>query len=264
MEPTPEEEQRLPFLVAIKRILVAIKRRHTCFLFVAMIVIILQVVSQTRLLSNMLKTSMNDQLFRSFLQPQPATSAPTNSVFMISIADESFQKRYSVLFRAMSTYASKYGYKWQVLGKSETDSECEEKHSRYFFRKHCIVAHWMEKATKPGDRILVFDADVVPYRIDTSLDYWLNKTLEDDLVFYDRTWNSEVMAGNYLIKNTEQSRNFLMDWAAFENETPPGFSSADNGAIHLHLLRVLGHHTTEKCGKMYSNLTAPVTNLGEW
>lgn len=195
--------------------------------------------------------------------PHGALAAANSSdVYMISIADGSFRRRYGPLFDAMSAYATSHGYEWRVLGENETHSECgEERYPTFFFRKHCIVSKWMEGETRPGDRVMVFDADVVPYRARHSLDYWLKWTLDDDLVFYDRTWNSEVMAGNYLVKNTEAGRNFLLGWAEFEHESPPGFSSADNGAIHLHLLRALGRPTAEKCGRMYSNLTALVTNM---
>lgn len=192
-----------------------------------------------------------------------ATTSTSTSTYMIAIADKSFQQRYDPIFNKMSTYASKYGYEWRVIGDTGTEPECEERFQVYFFRKHCIVAKWMQRETKPGDRVLVFDADVVPYRTHTALEHWLHLSSEDDLVFYDRTWNDEVMAGNYLVKNTKQGQNFLMGWAAWEDEAPSGFSSADNGAIHIHLLQVLGLHTFDKCRKKYKNLTALVTDLGE-
>jgi hypothetical protein len=46
-----------------------------------------------------------------------------------------------------------------------------------------------------------------------------------------------------------------------EFEKPPGFSSADNGAVHLHLLRVLGLTGAKECADQYHNLTALVDNL---
>jgi hypothetical protein len=57
-----------------------------------------------------------------------------------------------------------------------------------------------------------------------------------------------------------------MRWADYEKEMPPGFSSADNGAIHLHLVRTLGMEPLEggACAQLYYNLTALVTNLGEY
>lgn len=121
----------------------------------------------------------------------------------------------------------------------------------------------MKKETKFGDRVFVFDADVAPYRTHVSLNHWLE--FEEDLIFYDRTWNTEIMAGNYMAKNTNASQNFLMRWANYEFQAPSGFSSADNGAIHLHLVRALGLEPFQNgtCAQLYDNLTALVTDLGE-
>ena len=54
-----------------------------------------------------------------------------------------------------------------------------------------------------------------------------------------------------------------MRWADYEAERPPGFSSADNRAIHLHLVRTLGleHLKSGACAQLCYNLTAPITNL---
>ena len=45
---------------------------------------------------------------------------------------------------------------------------------------------------------------------------------------------------------------------------PSGFSSSDNGAIHLHLLHELGIVGHKRCGKLYHNLNANVMNLGPY
>ncbi len=49
------------------------------------------------------------------------------------------------------------------------------------------------------------------------------------------------MSGNYLARNTDATRRFLLEWSAIEREVPPEpyFFSSDNGAIHLQFLRTL-------------------------
>ena len=44
------------------------------------------------------------------------------------------------------------------------------------------------------------------------------------------------------------------------------FSSSDNGAIHLHILRKMGYEEKESgyCGQLYRGLTANVTNLTQY
>ena len=183
-------------------------------------------------------------------------------VYMLAVADESFQRSYASLFGNMARYASTHGYTWLVLN---SDPVCEDSFGEFFFRKHCTVAKWMELYAEMGDRIFVFDADVAPYRTQDSLEHWLRFT--EDVILYERTWNQEIMAGNYCVRNTKATRKFLMEWAAYEQYRPPGFSSADNGAIHLHLLRSLGFEEAETngaCEMMYNNLTEPVTNLNPY
>ena len=192
------------------------------------------------------------------------STSDLNQIYIISVADEFFRERYAPIFKAMSLYASQHGYKWLILGDTGSEPFCEEKYADFFFRKHCIVSNWMQRHTMTGDRIFVFDSDVVPYRTSVPLTHWLKN--EEDLIFYDRAMNTEVMAGNYAVRNTDATRDFLMRWADYEAEIPPGFSSADNGAIHLHLVRTLGFEPLKisACAQMYYNLTSDVTNLGPY
>eukprot|EP01084_Bolivina_argentea_P015224 28470_1 len=84
------------------------------------------------------------------------------------------------------------------------------------------------------------------------LDKWIS---EADIIFYQRSWNFEIMVGNYMIKNTPFSRKFLELLSDFEFRAPPNaFSSSDNGAIHQLLLEVLGLQNADKCNNIYSNL----------
>jgi len=66
------------------------------------------------------------------------------------------------------------------------------------------------------------------------------------------------------VRNTAEAQKFLMNWAGWESKRPPGFSSADNGALHIHLLEVLGLESFRTCTKLYTNLTALVTNLNPY
>ena len=199
-------------------------------------------------------------------------NVPTPGVYLVAVADKSFQKRYAPMFQAMDTYANRYGYNWTIIGKQEAQEDEEvdasarydcSKYQVYFFKKHCMVAQWTLRNTNSGDSVFVFDSDVAPYRTQTPLDFWMDLFVENDVVFYDRSWNPELMAGNYMVRNNAQALDFLVGWADWEFEIPPGFSSADNGAIHVHLLRVLGFDPHQVCYRQYKNLTALVTDMGE-
>ena len=203
-----------------------------------------------------------------------ATPAPPQQqIHMVVVADPQFASRYKPIFDKMDAYAVRHNYTWTVLGNAYfeeqggTPTECLF-HKNFFFLKHCMVAAWMEwQRIPPTDAVFVFDADVIPYRIHAGLEHWADNHKES-VALYVRAWSEEIAAGNYLVRNTVAGRDFLRGWAKYEFLMPPGFSSADNGALHIHLLRYLGVEgmlptstRANKCGSMYSNLNAPVTNL---
>jgi hypothetical protein len=126
----------------------------------------------------------------------------------------------------------------------------------------------MERQNIPStDTVFVFDSDVVPYRVHEPLDHWTDFE-EDVITLYTRTWSNEIAAGNYAVRNTVAGREFLRTWAGYEYQQPPGFSSADNGALHVHLLRFLNleskYKPPGKCGERYRNLDEGVTNLTKY
>ncbi|CAE7464049.1 unnamed protein product [Symbiodinium pilosum] len=69
------------------------------------------------------------------------------------------------------------------------------------------------------------------------------------------------MAGNYVAKNVPWVREFLRRWAYLRSHKPPGFSSADNGALHVMLVNILELQGAEQVNELYGNLTATVDNL---
>jgi hypothetical protein len=107
----------------------------------------------------------------------------------------------------------------------------------FFFAKHCAVREWL--ARQPSNYVAaVLDTDIGVIAADASLAPWMEDGA--DIVFYTRMWNYEIAAGNYIVRNTEFSRTFLQAWTMFFNHLPKGFSSFDNGAVHLALLQAVG------------------------
>ena len=100
----------------------------------------------------------------------------------------------------MNAYARRYGYRSDVIGCQGSEPECERRFRNFFFRKHCVVNKFLQKNTTQGDAVFVSDSSIVPYRLQSSLDRWLNLTKFEDLAFYDRKMNPEVAAGNYMVR----------------------------------------------------------------
>ena len=67
-------------------------------------------------------------------------------------------------------------------------------------------------------------------------------------------------SGNYMVRNTPFSRDFLMRWAKYYDRRPKGFSSADNGAIQLVApgLRIITPH---ECMQSLGTVASAVCSL---
>ena len=65
-----------------------------------------------------------------------------------------------------------------------------------------------------------------------------------DVVHCERFHSNEVSAGNYIVRATPWAAAYLHGWAGMERELRRGgrggMHNNDNGALHLHLLKVLG------------------------
>ena len=190
--------------------------------------------------------------------------APTSTVggAIIGVADAKFAKRYAnqILTQQCVAHSNNFEY---VLIDPKNFSSCN-RYSSFFFKKHCAVSEYLK--TKPiGFVGIVTDTDVVGnVHPSISLKPWLDRFTNVDIMFYERSWNFEITAGNYFVRNTNYSRHFLLAWADFEFRRPSGFSSADNGAIHQLLLEEIGLVYADKCGLLYKQLVARVDNLNPY
>ncbi|CAJ1341497.1 unnamed protein product [Effrenium voratum] len=175
---------------------------------------------------------------------------------IVILADENFRTKFHPQIEAVQCYARRQGYDLWLLNGTEF-LECQRFLNSFFFLKHCAVAGLLEQQS-PEYSVAVIDGDVVPVVLNRSLDAWMEG---GDLAFYERVLGEEVMAGNYIAKNKPWVRKFLRTWASMMDRQPPGFSSADNGALHLVLLEALEVSGKEKVAALYSNLTETVDNL---
>ena len=200
-----------------------------------------------------------------------------SSIHLLVPCDERFQQRYHLVTESMKCYAEKFGYTYHFLDRMKAErtglglqsssgnlkQACST--GNFFFDKHCLVARYLQ-ANPQASHVVVFDADVMAVP-DQPLDHWINNMADSDLLFYERCTQIEVAAGIYIARNTDAARNFLEGWSQWGPRQPRGFCSADNGAIHIHLLHKLGLETDEpnaECLSKWNALTKGSDDLDEY
>jgi hypothetical protein len=197
-----------------------------------------------------------------------------SSIHILVPSDDHFHQHYRLATESMKCYAEKFGYTFVDRMKAERRLRLQLSRGNlkqacstgnYFFDKHCLVARYLE-ANPQASHVVVMDADVMAVP-DQPLDHWIDNMADSDLLFYERCTQIEVAAGIYIARNTDAARDFLTSWSQWGPRQPRGFCSADNGAIHIHLLHKLGLEVDDpnaECLSKWNALTKGVDDLDEY
>ncbi|CAD7957139.1 unnamed protein product [Amoebophrya sp. A120] len=204
-----------------------------------------------------------------------AEDAQSTKITLLPVVDAAFSQKNRLQLQLMDCYAKRHGYGLTVLVVPESGDACS-KHKNFFFRKHCAVANFIQDSAPPssdeqgtkkdkerehGAWWFVFDSDVAVSNMHLPLTDWIlqqnNAARRDiqreksspgiapDLIFYERGFNSEIMAGNYAVRRTEFALKFLREWAShsFEEPLKPSY---DQSAIHMVLLDTLEEQRVQR------------------
>ncbi|CAJ0569656.1 unnamed protein product, partial [Mesorhabditis spiculigera] len=155
---------------------------------------------------------------------------------VIMVKDSFNDENYRIAVNSIRCYAEvqEYAYIYVDYSKNQTlQKMCPQED--FLFARHCIMVDLMKR--EPYDWFLFFGADngvINPIR---RIEEYIPEEPTVNVMFYNRFYNDEIMADSYLIRNTQQSYDFLNLWVEYYNITKDyECSGTDNGAIQAVVL----------------------------
>ncbi|VIO93014.1 Uncharacterized protein BM_BM551 [Brugia malayi] len=143
---------------------------------------------------------------------------------------------YQLAMETFECYCIYQRYEWVIIDVSQNDTlKLLCPHNEFFFQRHCVTAQFLQENDN-FDYVLFIDSDMGVINPKKRIEEYI--TDDKDIIFYNRIWNFEVMAGSYLAKNTKFVINFLRMWANYNYRLPHSFHGSDNAAIHTVLLHI--------------------------
>ena len=207
-------------------------------------------------ITHTLLTQRTRSLSSAFDEEKP--QSPLLHVHIVVVSSGNFINNYAAQTASMRAYAHNHGYNFTFLDPHRDVPVCTRRYpTDFFFQKQCAVGVFL-RSLPPRQALMTLDGDVVAGSPGVPMDKWLRD--DDDIVLYERDWTFELAAGGTIVRNTNFGHEFFDHWQNYYLHRPRGFSSADNGAIHLAVNQLLGL-PMEECVSMYHNLVASVDNL---
>lgn len=183
-------------------------------------------------------------------------------MIFIAVEKKAYDSLYKLALDSVRCYLKSTPYELKIVdvfNDSRVNRSC--RHKSIYFRKHCAAAVYLEDT----DYMMVMDADTGIVNPNHCIEEYIDTRV--DMVFYERFFNWEIMSGNYLAKNSEFSKDFMMRWANYEffyYKTPGWWKGFDNGVLHIVFLESIYPKSSQEvknCHKYWTRSTSYETYL---
>uniref|UniRef100_A0A0N4ZWL7 Glyco_tranf_GTA_type domain containing protein n=1 Tax=Parastrongyloides trichosuri TaxID=131310 RepID=A0A0N4ZWL7_PARTI len=169
------------------------------------------------------------------------TKVKPNEIAIVMVNELDGNDRYKQAMDTLKCYSAHYGYSFNIINLNSFPKDtinCVYKD--FMFRRHCLLSNFAQKYEKRFKYILFLDGDMGVVNPLHRIEEYLPEG-EEEIIFYDRTFNYEIMAGSYIFKNSLYSRNILNFFADYEYKMPTISNGRDNVALQGVFVDLIGN-----------------------